>query len=75
MSHLRYASYAGWGQTASEFHMSQAVRIPPGEIIKISGQGGWDVSNGEMRSDLADEFRQVLPPPRTFPETLFLIVN
>ncbi|KAK3666609.1 hypothetical protein LTR22_002553 [Elasticomyces elasticus] len=58
MSHLRYKSYDGWGQTASEFHMSQVVRVPVGEIIKMSGQGGWDVSNGEVRSDLAEEYRQ-----------------
>lgn len=68
MSHLQYKSYEGWGQTAAkQFNMSQAVRVPAGEIIKISGQGGWELATGEVKTDLGEEYRQVrtkftLPP-------------
>lgn len=42
MSHLQYASYPGFGEHALEStHYSQAVVVPPGPIITISGQGGW----------------------------------
>jgi enamine deaminase RidA (YjgF/YER057c/UK114 family) len=42
MSDLQYASYPGFGEYALEHTLySQAVIVPPGPIITISGQGGW----------------------------------
>jgi enamine deaminase RidA (YjgF/YER057c/UK114 family) len=53
MSHLTYSSYPGFGTYALEStHYSQAVRLPSpqGDIIQISGQGGWDRATGEIVS-------------------------
>ncbi|QRW20453.1 endoribonuclease L-PSP protein [Rhizoctonia solani] len=44
MSNLQYYSYEGAGRTLSDMnHYSQNVII--GDIVKISGQGGWDTSS------------------------------
>lgn len=60
MSHLKYSAYAGHGEAyAASANMSQAVRVPVGEVITISGQGGWDRSNSAMPSDLAEEMERV----------------
>ncbi|KAI5275357.1 hypothetical protein E4T47_01669 [Aureobasidium subglaciale] len=57
MSHLQYKAYAGWGETAAKSHnMSQIVRVPAGDIVKMSGQGGWNPSTGEMVTDLGGEW-------------------
>nr|POE56454.1 hypothetical protein CFP56_33426 [Quercus suber] len=59
MSHLRYSAYLGHGENASESsHMSQAIRIPPGETITISGQGGWDRSTSKVLSDAEEEMNR-----------------
>jgi hypothetical protein len=68
MSHLQYKAYAGWGETAAKSHnMSQIVRVPAGDIVKMSGQGGWNPSDGEMVADLGGEWAKVrytsLSPP------------
>jgi enamine deaminase RidA (YjgF/YER057c/UK114 family) len=48
MSDLTYYNYPGVGVTNNKtYSYSQAVRI--GNIIKCSGQGGWD-SDGEIRT-------------------------
>ena len=60
MSHLKYASYPGFGEWNFEnFHYSSAVRIPPGEQIQISGQGGWDRADGKVKTTLGEEYSQV----------------
>lgn len=60
MAHLKYSSYPGFGEHNFEnWHYSSAVRIPPGEQIQISGQGGWDRATGKVKSSLAEEFSQV----------------
>ncbi|GAB1520959.1 hypothetical protein RhiTH_004048 [Rhizoctonia solani] len=49
MSELTYVNYQGAGQTNSdECHYSQAVII--GDIVRTSGQGGWDDS-GEVKAN------------------------
>lgn len=65
MSHLRYSSYPGWGQRALErANMSQTVRIPAGEQVQISGQGGWDRTTDKIPDSLSEEISQVsLKPP------------
>jgi enamine deaminase RidA (YjgF/YER057c/UK114 family) len=45
MSHLQYFAYPGFGVRALDHtHYSQSVRLPSptGDIIQISGQGGWN---------------------------------
>lgn len=37
-------SYPGTGKSNEQFHYSQAVKV--GNIIRTSGQGGWDDNNG-----------------------------
>ncbi|KAF2183459.1 YjgF-like protein [Zopfia rhizophila CBS 207.26] len=57
MSHLQYFDYEGFGvRVRKETHYSQAVRI--GDIIEISGQGGWDRITEEIPSDLGKEIDQ-----------------
>ena len=36
----KFANYAGMESKSDSFHYSQAVKV--GNIVKISGQGGWD---------------------------------
>jgi enamine deaminase RidA (YjgF/YER057c/UK114 family) len=44
MSSLSYINPPGPGEKASDtYHYSQSVALPSG-IIKVSGQGGWDIS-------------------------------
>ncbi|KIV84759.1 hypothetical protein PV11_00518 [Exophiala sideris] len=50
MSHLKYSNYEGYGDNHASGY-SQAVRV--GDIIKISGQGGWDPNTEEISTDLA----------------------
>lgn len=60
MSHLRYSAYPGWGERARErANMSQAVRIPAGETVQISGQGGWNRATDEIPENLSEEINQV----------------
>ncbi|KAH7322059.1 Endoribonuclease L-PSP/chorismate mutase-like protein [Rhizoctonia solani] len=43
MSSLQYSSYEGAGRTLSDMnHYSQTVVV--GDIVKVSGQGGWDAN-------------------------------
>ncbi|KAL9622415.1 MAG: hypothetical protein Q9160_003259 [Pyrenula sp. 1 TL-2023] len=52
MAHLQYFTYPGFGEKAlEETHYSQAVRI--GDIIEVSGQGGWDAPTSAMPTSLA----------------------
>jgi len=51
MSSLVYINEKGPGEKHSElYHYSQAVRID--NIVKISGQGGWDSSGNVKANDL-----------------------
>lgn len=60
MSHLRYNSYPGFGEEVFEAaHYSTAVRIPAGEKVEISGQGGWDRATSKVHADLDEEINQV----------------
>lgn len=77
MSHLKYASTPGFGEVAlQETHYSQAVRVPAGDVITISGQGGWDPKStpaDPLPSDLNTEITQVKPHTRlqtSFPSSL-----
>lgn len=61
MSHLTYYSYAGFGERAArDTHYSQAVRLPSptGDIIQISGQGGWDRDTSEFNLNWAEQIDQ-----------------
>lgn len=49
MSTLQYANYPGTESNSESFHYSQAVKI--GNVIKASGQGGWDI-HGNIHSDI-----------------------
>lgn len=48
MTDLRFFNYPGTESNSQSFHYSQAVRC--GNIIKTSGQGGWD-AEGNILSD------------------------
>src|SRR6185312_7272120 len=51
MSSLQYYNYPGVGKANNrEYSYSQAVRI--GDIVKCSGQGGWDDSGNIDANDL-----------------------
>lgn len=51
MSSLQYYNYPGVGKVNNrEYSYSQAVRI--GDIVKCSGQGGWDNSGNMDENDL-----------------------
>ena len=59
MTPPQYSTYPGLGEWAKEaLHYQQAVRI--GNIIKISGQGGWEpeASSISIPSDLSAEIAQ-----------------
>ncbi|KAF2171663.1 hypothetical protein M409DRAFT_35761 [Zasmidium cellare ATCC 36951] len=59
MSHLTYSSYAGFGQRALQnTHYQQAVLLPPGPTLHISGQGGWDRTTVAIPSDITAEVEQ-----------------
>jgi enamine deaminase RidA (YjgF/YER057c/UK114 family) len=49
MSTLGYTNYPGSEANSKDFHYSQAVQI--GNIVKISGQGGWD-AQGNIAADI-----------------------
>jgi enamine deaminase RidA (YjgF/YER057c/UK114 family) len=61
MSHLRYAAYSKHGEGAKDLaNMSQSARYPlSGEVITISGQGGWDRENSKVAEDLKEEYDRV----------------
>ena len=50
MTTLKYNNAYGYGQQLSDkYHYSQTVRIPGNpNLIKISGQGGWDQVTGDI---------------------------
>lgn len=50
MSSLTYSNYPGFGQQLSDStNYSQAVRVPGNpNLIKISGQGGWNPQTGAI---------------------------
>ncbi|KAI1393106.1 YjgF-like protein [Hypoxylon trugodes] len=57
MSNLQYYSYPGAGDWGREtMHYSQAVRV--GDVIHLSGQGGWDPSTVEVKPNLLEEVDQ-----------------
>ncbi|KAI8813054.1 Endoribonuclease L-PSP/chorismate mutase-like protein [Cladochytrium replicatum] len=57
MSHLQFFSYEGFGdRVKTDTHYNQAVRI--GDIIEISGQGGWDRITEGIPSDVGAEVDQ-----------------
>ncbi|KAK4499126.1 hypothetical protein PRZ48_009638 [Zasmidium cellare] len=59
MSHLTYSSYPGFGQRALQnTHYSQAVLLPPGPTLHISGQGRWDRTTVEIPTDITAEVEQ-----------------
>ena len=61
MSHLSYYCYPGFGERAAQqTHYSQAVRLPgpTGDIIQISGQGGWDRATSEFNPNWAEQIDQ-----------------
>lgn len=48
MSSLSYFNPTGFGTNLStDYYYSQAVRLP-GSIVKLSGQGGWDATTGNV---------------------------
>lgn len=49
MSNLQYSNYPGTESNSESFHYSQAVKV--GNIVKTSGQGGWDTT-GAITNDL-----------------------
>ncbi|ETN39564.1 uncharacterized protein HMPREF1541_05790 [Cyphellophora europaea CBS 101466] len=58
MSHLQYFTYKGFGERVQkDTHYSQAVRI--GNIVKISGQCGWDRLTEEIPSDIGQQVDRV----------------
>ncbi|RSL94825.1 hypothetical protein CEP52_012413 [Fusarium oligoseptatum] len=68
MSTLNYFNYEGVGKTNNKLYSySQAVRV--GNIIKCSGQGGWDAEGNIDKDDLKgqidlafkNEFRKWMP--------------
>ena len=62
MSHLKYNSYPGFGEEVfKSAHYSTAVRIPAGDKVEISGQGGWDRTTSKVHADLDIEINQVNP--------------
>ena len=61
MSHLRFSTYPGFGERAArDTHYSQAVRLPSpaGDIIQISGQGGWDRDTSEFNPSWGPQIDQ-----------------
>ncbi|KAF2276810.1 YjgF-like protein [Westerdykella ornata] len=57
MSHLQYFSYEGFGdRVRKDTHYSQAVRI--GDVVKISGQGGWDRITEKIPTDIEKQVAQ-----------------
>lgn len=50
MSSLQYGNYPGTEANSADFHYSQAVRV--GNIVKTSGQGGWDADGNVISSDI-----------------------
>ncbi|PVH91643.1 YjgF-like protein [Periconia macrospinosa] len=62
MSSLSYIDPPGPGEKASDtYHYSQSVALPSG-IIKVSGQGGWDISQSipsDMKSQIDLAFANV----------------
>ncbi|KAL8991101.1 MAG: hypothetical protein Q9169_007949 [Polycauliona sp. 2 TL-2023] len=57
MSQLKYFAYPDHGvhlREKNSYH--QAVRV--GDRIECSGQGGWNHTTGEMKTDLCDEIDQ-----------------
>jgi enamine deaminase RidA (YjgF/YER057c/UK114 family) len=52
-----FANYAGTESKSESFHYSQAVKV--GNIVKISGQGGWD-AEGNMASSAAKQVELAL---------------
>lgn len=49
MSNLQFANYPGTEAQSESIHYSQAVKV--GNIVKTSGQGGWDV-HGNISSNV-----------------------
>ena len=63
MSHLQYFAYPGFGdRVKADTHYSQSVRLPSPtvDIIKISGQGGWDRTTEVINPDWAAQMDQAL---------------
>ncbi|KAK3718122.1 hypothetical protein LTR37_005237 [Vermiconidia calcicola] len=55
MSTLTYSNPTGYAaELGNQFSYSQAVRLP-GNILKISGQGGWDPSSGNIPAPTSAE--------------------
>lgn len=52
-----FANYAGTELKSEAFHYSQAVKV--GNLVKISGQGGWD-SEGNMAPSAAKQVQLAL---------------
>ncbi|KAJ0420511.1 YjgF-like protein [Aspergillus carlsbadensis] len=55
MPTLQYANYPGTKATSSTFHYSQAVQI--GNVVRTSGQGGWDETGTVATDDIETEIR------------------
>lgn len=52
-----FQNYAGAESKSESFHYSQAVKV--GNIVKISGQGGWD-AEGNMASGASKQVQLAL---------------
>jgi enamine deaminase RidA (YjgF/YER057c/UK114 family) len=52
-----FGDYAGTDSKSEAFHYSQAVKV--GNIVKISGQGGWD-EEGNMASSASKQVELAL---------------
>lgn len=60
MSNLQYSNYEGTEANSESFHYSQAVKV--GNIVKTSGQGGWDATgaiNPDLKTQVAAAFDNV----------------
>ncbi|KAI1339412.1 endoribonuclease-like protein L-PSP [Xylariaceae sp. FL0016] len=62
MSSPKFFAYPGYGDAAKQnAHYSQAFRLPAGETIHISGQGGWATESQtghDISDDIATEIAQ-----------------
>lgn len=59
MSRLQYFAYPGFGQRAIKTtYYHQAVLVPAGPTLHISGQGGWDRETVAIPKDLQAEVDQ-----------------
>lgn len=61
MASLKYTIPAGLGEKKQhkDLHYSQAVRLPGSNLVKLSGQGGWDPTKDDFEIDGNDTEGQI----------------